>query len=197
MNFLLILIALFSHPDGKDIFRGYDTNKDKFDKFRINEEIIAENVRLVGEEGEPVVIALSAALAIAREKSLDLVEITANQELPVVRIIDYSKFKFDQIKKAKEAKKKQKIVHIKEIKMRPAIDDNDFTHKVNRAKDFLEKGDKVKFTLMFRGREMVHPELGFEVMEKVQEVLKDIGTIEKRPIQEGRNITMYMTPVSK
>ena len=177
--------------------KGKGSSKDKFDKFRINEEIIAENVRLVGEEGEPVVIALSAALAIAREKSLDLVEITANQELPVVRIIDYSKFKFDQIKKAKEAKKKQKIVHIKEIKMRPAIDDNDFTHKVNRAKDFLEKGDKVKFTLMFRGREMVHPELGFEVMEKVQEVLKDIGAIEKRPIQEGRNITMYMTPVSK
>lgn len=177
--------------------KGRGSSKDKFDKFRINEEIIAENVRLVGEEGEPVVIALSAALAIAREKSLDLVEITANQELPVVRIIDYSKFKFDQIKKAKEAKKKQKIVHIKEIKMRPAIDDNDFTHKVNRAKDFLEKGDKVKFTLMFRGREMVHPELGFEVMEKVQEVLKEIGAIEKRPIQEGRNITMYMTPVSK
>jgi len=177
--------------------KGKGSNKDKFDKFRINEEIIAENVRLVGEEGEPVVIALSAALAIAREKSLDLVEITANQELPVVRIIDYSKFKFAQIKKAKEAKKKQKVVHVKEIKMRPAIDDNDFTHKVNRAKDFLEKGDKVKFTLMFRGREMVHPELGFEVMEKVQEVLKAIGTIEKRPIQEGRNITMYMTPVSK
>lgn len=177
--------------------KGKGSGKDKFDKFRINEEIIAENVRLVGEEGEPVVIALSAALTIAREKNLDLVEITANQELPVVRIIDYSKFKFDQIKKAKEAKKKQKVVHVKEIKMRPAIDDNDFTHKVNRAKDFLEKGDKVKFTLMFRGREMVHPELGFEVMDKVQEVLKDIGIIEKRPIQEGRNITMYMTPVSK
>ena len=176
--------------------KGKGSGKDKFDKFRINEEIIAENVRLVGEEGEPVVIALSAALTIAREKNLDLVEITANQELPVVRIIDYSKFKFDQIKKAKEAKKKQKVVHVKEIKMRPAIDDNDFTHKVNRAKDFLEKGDKVKFTLMFRGREMVHPELGFEVMDKVQEVLKDIGIIEKRPIQEGRNITMYMTPVS-
>jgi len=177
--------------------KGKGSNKDKFDKFRVNEEIIAENVRLVGEEGEPVVISLNAALTIAREKNLDLVEITVNQELPVVRIIDYSKFKFDQIKKAKEAKKKQKVVHIKEIKMRPAIDDNDFTHKVNRAKDFLEKGDKVKFTLMFRGREMVHPELGFEVMEKIQEVLKDIGVIEKRPIQEGRNITMYMTPVSR
>ncbi len=177
--------------------KGKGAGKDKFDKFRVNEEIIADNVRLVGEEGEPVIISVSAALAIAREKNLDLVEITANQELPVVRIVDYSKFKFDQVKKAKEAKKKQKVVHVKEIKMRPAIDDNDFTHKVNRAKDFLEKGDKVKFTLMFRGREMVHPELGFEVMEKVLEVLKDVGVVEKKPIQEGRNITMYMTPVSK
>ncbi len=177
--------------------KGKGSNKDKFDKFRVNEEITAENVRLVSDEGEPVVISLSAALTIAREKNLDLVELAVNQELPVVRIIDYSKFKFDQIKKAKEAKKKQKVIHIKEIKMRPAIDDNDFTHKVNRAKDFLEKGDKVKFTLMFRGREMVHPELGFEVMEKIQEVLKDIGVIEKKPIQEGRNITMYMMPVSR
>ncbi|MCL1864831.1 MAG: translation initiation factor IF-3 [Spirochaetes bacterium] len=176
--------------------RGKGSNKDKFDKFRINEEIISENVRLVGEEGEPVIISISAALSIAKEKNLDLVEITTNQELPVVKIVDYSKFKFDQIKKAKEAKKKQKIVHVKEIKMRPAIDDNDFTHKVNRAKDFLDKGDKVKFTLMFRGREMVHPELGFDVMEKIQDVLKDIGTIEKKPIQEGRNITMYMMPTS-
>ncbi len=177
--------------------KGKGANKDKFDKFRVNEEIIADNVRLVGEEGEPVIISMSSALAIAKEKNLDLVEITASQELPVVRIIDYSKFKFDQIKKAKEARKKQKIVHVKEIKMRPAIDDNDFTHKVNRAKEFLEKGDKVKFTLMFRGREMVHPELGFQVMEKIQEVLKDIGTPEKKPVQEGRNITMYMTPNSR
>ena len=176
--------------------KGKGSNKDKFDKFRINEEIISENVRLVGEEGEPVVISISAALSIAREKNLDLVEITANQELPVVKIVDYSKFRFDQIKKAKEAKKKQKIVHVKEIKMRPAIDDNDFTHKVNRAKDFLDKGDKVKFTLMFRGREMVHPELGFVVMDKIQEALKDIGTVEKKPIQEGRNITMFMMPMS-
>ena len=168
--------------------------KDKFDKFRVNEEIDASSVRLVGEEGEPVVIAMSTALQMAKEKNLDLVEITANQDPPVVRIIDYSKFRFDQIKKAKEAKKKQKVIHVKEIKMRPAIDDNDFLHKVNNAKSFLEKGDKVKFTLMFRGREMVHPELGFEVMDKIQEVLKDIAIVEKKAAQEGRNITMFMMP---
>ena len=176
--------------------QGKMPGKDKFDKFRVNEEIDAPEVRLVGEEGEPQIIAMSKALEMAREKNLDLVEITANQDPPVVRIIDYSKFKFDQIKKAKEAKKKQKVIHVKEIKMRPAIDDNDFQHKVNNAKSFLEKGDKVKFTLMFRGREMVHPELGFEVMDRIQEVLKDVATVEKKPAQEGRNITMFMNPVA-
>ncbi len=205
MNFLLILISMLFHSDGRDIIfytgvilvnKGKMPAKDKFDKFRINEEIDAQTVRLVGEEGEPVIIAMSAALEMAREKNLDLVEITANQDPPVVRIIDYSKFKFDQMKKAKEAKKKQKVIHIKEIKMRPAIDDNDFLHKVNNAKSFLEKGDKVKFTLMFRGREMVHPELGFEVMDRIQEVLKDVAAVEKKPAQEGRNITMFMNPVA-
>lgn len=174
---------------------GRDRNE-KVDKTRINEDITSETVRLVGESGEPIIVATTEALALAREKELDLVEVSANQELPVVKIIDYSKYKFDQVKKAKEAKKKQKVIHVKEIKMRPAIDDNDFNHKVNRAKGFLEKGDKVKFTLMFRGREMVHPELGFEVMAKIQEVLQEIAVVEKRPSQEGRNITMFMTPAA-
>ena len=174
---------------------GRDRNE-KVDKTRINEDITSETVRLVGESGEQVIIATTEALALALEKELDLVEVSANQELPVVKIIDYSKYKFDQVKKAKEAKKKQKVIHVKEIKMRPAIDDNDFTHKVNRAKGFLEKGDKVKFTLMFRGREMVHPELGFEVMAKIQEVLQEIAVVEKRPSQEGRNITMFMAPAA-
>jgi translation initiation factor IF-3 len=94
--------------------------------------------------------------------------------------------------KAKEAKKKQKVIHVKEIKMRPNIDSHDFEHKVKHARDFLEKGDKVKFTLMFRGREMVHAELGFDVMRKIQESLDEIAVAEKQPTQEGRNITMFM-----
>ncbi len=122
-------------------------------------------------------------------------EISPNQDPPVVRIIDYSKFKFEQIKKAKEAKKKQKIIHVKEIKMRPNIDDHDFDHKIRHAMEFLEKGDKVKFTLMFRGREMVHPELGFEVMEKIKGVVSEVVVIEKQPDQEGRNITMIVAPI--
>ncbi len=121
-------------------------------------------------------------------------EISQNQDPPVVRIIDYSKFKFEQVKKAKEAKKKQKIIHVKEIKMRPNIDDHDFDHKIRHALEFIEKGDKVKFTLMFRGREMVHPELGFEVMDKIKEAVAEVSVIEKEPNQEGRNITMIVSP---
>lgn len=166
---------------------------DKFDKYRINEEIKAKNVRLVGEEGEPVIIALDEALRIAGEKDLDLVEISPNQDPPVVKIIDYSKFKFEQVKKAKEAKKKQKVIHVKEIKMRPNIDKHDFDHKIKHAREFLEKGDKVKFTLMFRGRELAHTELGFAVMVNVQKEIEDIALIEKKPSQEGRNITMFVT----
>ncbi|MBN1532487.1 MAG: translation initiation factor IF-3 [Spirochaetes bacterium] len=166
---------------------------ERFDKFRVNEEIRAKQVRLVGEGTEPVIIATMTALEMAREKSMDLVEISPNQDPPVAKIIDFSKFKFEMVKKAREAKKKQKVIHIKEIKMRPNIDSHDFEHKVKHAVEFLEKGDKVKFTLMFRGREMVHPELGFEVMNKIKEKLVDLAQVEREPQQEGRNITMFVS----
>lgn len=147
----------------------------------------------MGEGTEPVIIATMTALEMAREKSMDLVEISPNQDPPVAKIIDFSKFKFEMVKKAREAKKKQKVIHIKEIKMRPNIDSHDFEHKVKHAVEFLEKGDKVKFTLMFRGREMVHPELGFEVMNKIKEKLVDLAQVEREPQQEGRNITMFVS----
>jgi len=149
---------------------------------------------LIGEGSEPVVIARDEAIRIAREKDLDLVEISPDQSPPVVKIIDYSKFRFEQIKRAKEAKKRQKIIHIKEIKMRPSIDSHDYAHKVKHARDFLADGDKVKFTIMFRGREIVHSQLGFKVMENVQNDLQDVAVIEKKASQEGRNITMIMSP---
>ena len=170
---------------------------DKFDskRFRINEQITSDSVRLVGEEGGPKVISLKEALDMARERILDLVEISSNQEPPVVKLVDYSKFRFEQIKKAKEAKKKQKIVHVKEIKLRPSIDNHDYQHKVNHAKEFLEGGDKVKFTMMFRGREIVHTELGFKVMNSIQEDLGSMAQIEKRPSMEGKNITMVLAPL--
>jgi translation initiation factor IF-3 len=159
----------------------------------VNEKIRAQKVRIVGETDTPEIVSLDEALKMAADKGLDVVEISPNQDPPVVKIVDYSKFKFEQVKKAKEAKKKQKVIHVKEIKMRPNIDSHDFDHKVKHAREFLEKGDKVKFTLMFRGREMVHPDLGFEVMKKIQENLEDIAVTEKNPSQEGRNITMFMT----
>ncbi len=149
---------------------------------------------MVGEGGEPVIISRDNAIQMAVDRGLDLIEISSNQDPPVVKIVDYSKFKFEQIKKAKEAKKKQKVIHVKEIKMRPNIDNHDFNHKVKHAREFLEKGDKVKFTLMFRGRELAHTELGFDVMKKVQDAIEDIAIIEKRPSQEGRNITMFVSP---
>jgi len=169
-----------------------DANKNKFKKHRINEEITTREVKLVGKDDAPIVISVSAALEIAKKKNLDLVEISPNQNPPIVKIIDYRKYIFEQKKVSKEAKKKQKIIHVKEIKMRPAIDKNDFEHKINRAKKFLAKGDKVKFTLMFRGREMTHPDLGFEVMTRIQESLEGIAQTEKEPTKEGRNITMFM-----
>jgi len=173
--------------------RGRRPGPDRFDKYRVNEQIRTPNVRLVGESAEPQIIATSDALAMAREKELDLVEVSPNQDPPVVKIIDFSKFRFEQIKKAKEAKKKQKIIHVKEIKMRPNIDSHDFEHKVKHAISFFEKGDKVKFTLMFRGRELAHTNLGFDVMRKIQETLDEVAQVEKAPSQEGRNITMIMS----
>ncbi len=175
------------------IDRGRRSGLDKFDKFNVNEAITSGTVRLVGDGVEPRVVPTGEALRMARERELDLVEISPNQDPPVVKIIDYSKFKFEQLKKAKEAKKKQKVIHIKEIKMRPNIDSHDFEHKTKHAIEFLTGGDKVKFTLMFRGREMAHPELGFEVMKKVKELLGEMIQIEKEMSQEGRNITMIVT----
>ncbi len=157
--------------------------------------IRAREVRLVGEEGGPQIVSLEAAISLAKERGMDLVEISPDQEPPVVKIVDYSKFRFEQVKRAKEAKKRQKVVHVKEIKLRPSIDSHDFFHKIQHAKEFLENGDKVKFTIMFRGREIVHKELGFNVMERVRGELGDTVQIEKDASQEGRNITMVVAPI--
>lgn len=175
--------------------RGRRAESEKSEEFRINEKITGDTVRIVGD-GEARIVPLSEALNEAKEKDLDLVEISPNQNPPIVKITDYSKFKFEQLKKAKDAKKKQKIIHVKEIKMRPAINDHDFEHKINHAKEFLDDGDKVKFTLMFRGREMVHPDLGFSLMGRVKAMLADTILVEKEPSQEGRNITMNVAPKS-
>ena len=121
-------------------------------------------------------------------------EITPGQEPPIVKVMDYSKFRFEQLKKAKEAKKKQHVVHIKEVKIRPGIDEHDYMHKVRHARDFLGEGDKVKFTMMFRGREIIHSELGMKVLKQILAELADCSVIEKSPSLEGRNMSMILAP---
>lgn len=160
---------------------------------RLNEEIDGPSVRLVGGESEPRVVSLAEALQMAKDEGVDLIEIS-KQDMSIVKISDYSKFRFEQIKKAKEAKKKQKVVHIKEVKLRPSIDDHDYSHKVKHAREFLEKGDKVKVTMMFRGREIVYSELGLRVMEKMQGELADCAVVERRPLVEGKSMTMFLAP---
>jgi len=152
-------------------------------------------VRLIDEEGENVgVVDTNAALERAANANLDLVEISPDAEPPVCKIMDYGKFKFEQQKKAAEARKKQKTVEIKEIKMRPAIDDHDYDVKVRAIRRFFEGGDKVKVTLRFRGREMAHQELGRQVLERVKAEVEGIAKVESEPRMEGRQMVMVLAP---
>ncbi len=152
-------------------------------------------MRLIDENGENVgVVDTNAALERAVNANLDLVEISPDAEPPVCKIMDYGKFKFEQQKKAAEARKKQKTVEIKEIKMRPAIDDHDYNVKVRAIKRFFEGGDKVKVTLRFRGREMAHQELGRQVLERVKAEVEEIAKVESEPRLEGRQMVMVLAP---
>lgn len=161
---------------------------------RINEQIIGvTQVRLVSETGSEIV-PFSVALEKAKDESLDLVEVSSGQEIPVCKIIDYGKFRFEQLKKTKEAKKKQHVITIKEIKLRPRIDIHDFEIKKRQALEFLQKGDKVKVTLRFKGREMAHSELGMNVIVKMIEDLKEHGVPEKPPAHDGKQIVALINP---
>ena len=140
------------------------------------------------------ILDVETALAAAQEQGLDLVEVAPTARPPVVRIMDYGKFKFEQAKMARVAKKKQHVIHLKEVKYRPGIDDHDFDTKTRHARRFIEEGNKVKVTLMFRGRQIAHPELGREVVDRVAENLADIAKIESEPKFEGKSMTMILTP---
>jgi translation initiation factor IF-3 len=140
------------------------------------------------------ILDVETALAAAQEQGLDLVEVAPTARPPVVRIMDYGKFKFEQAKMARVAKKKQHVIHLKEVKYRPGIDDHDFNTKTRHARRFIEEGNKVKVTLMFRGRQIAHPELGREVVDRVAEELTDIAKIESEPKFEGKSMTMILTP---
>jgi translation initiation factor IF-3 len=140
------------------------------------------------------VLPIEEALAAAEERGLDLVEVAPTARPPVVKIMDYGKFKFEEAKAAKAAKKKQHVIHLKEVKFRPGIDDHDFEFKTRHAREFLVEGNKVKVTMMFRGRQLAHVEIGRAVLDRVAEVLEDVGKIEAYPKLEGRNMTMVIGP---
>ena len=161
---------------------------------RVNREIRAQRVRLINELGEMVgVLDVREAEEMAIEAGLDLIEISPNADPPVCKIGDYGKYKYEAQKKANEARKKQKVIEVKEIKLRPGIDDHDYDVKMRQMRSFLEEGDKVKVTLRFRGREMAHQDLGVKVLERVRDELADLSKIETYPRLEGRQMVMVLT----
>ncbi|HRP22646.1 MAG TPA: translation initiation factor IF-3 [Thauera sp.] len=164
-------------------------------KQRVNREINAPEVRLVGEEGEQLgIVSLNTALNMAEEAGLDLVEIAPMAAPPVCKLMDFGKFKYQEQKKAHEARLKQKQVQVKEVKLRPGTDENDYQIKLRNLKRFLEEGDKCKVTLRFRGREMAHQEFGLRQLERVKADLEELGQVEQMPKMEGRQMIMVIAP---
>lgn len=160
----------------------------------INEQIRDREVRLVGADGEQLgVMSSREAMRIAEEAGLDLVKIAPTAKPPVCKIVDYGKFRYEQARKEKEAKKKQKTIDVKEVRMSPNIDSNDLNTKVNAARKFITKGDRVKVTLRFRGREMAHMQNSKHILDDFAAKLSDIAVIEKEPKVEGRSMTMFLT----
>ena len=165
------------------------------ESLRINEEIRAREVRVITADGEQLgVMSGRAAQQLAVERHLDLVEIAPTAKPPVCKIMDYGKFRYEQQKREKEARKKQKTFDIKEVKLRPGIEDHDFNVKYKNAVRFLEDGDKVKVTIMFRGRELSHPELGEVLLNRMAQQLKEIAVVERVPKLEGKNMIMIVAP---
>ena len=162
---------------------------------RVNFQIKISPVRIIDEEGEQLgIMEIDEARTIAEERGLDLVEVAPNARPPVCKIMDYGRYKYEQAKKEKQAKKKQHQITVKEMKFRPKIDDHDYEYKVAHVREFLEKGDKVKLTIMFRGREMMHQEFGEAILDRIVEELKDISVVEQEAKTDGRNMTMVLTP---
>lgn len=165
---------------------------------RINERIRVPEVRLVGPSGEQVgIVRTDDARKLAYEADLDLVEVAPNAKPPVAKIMDYGKFKYEQDQKAREARKNQQQTVVKEQKFRPKIDEHDYQTKKANVERFLEKGNKVKVTIMFRGREQSRPELGYRLLERLADDIGDLGVVESRPKQDGRNMTMVFGPARK
>ena len=162
---------------------------------RVNDEIRAPQVRLIDQDGEMQGV-MSARVAVQRAYAvgLDLLEISPNADPPVVKILDFGKYKYELQKKRNEAKKKQKVIEIKEIKVRPNIDENDYQVKMRAMKSFIEEGDKVKVTLRFRGREMAHQEIGVRVLERIKTEMDPVSKVEQMPRMENRQMVMVLSP---
>ncbi|MBL4803705.1 MAG: translation initiation factor IF-3 [Alphaproteobacteria bacterium] len=170
----------------------------KDDGVRINHDIKADEVRLVDEDGEMQgVMSVAKAVALAEEAGLDLVEVSPNASPPVCKILDYGKYKYEQQKKAAEARKKQKTVDVKEVKIRPGIEEHDYQVKMRNARKFLSNGDKVKVTMRFRGREMAHQDIGMDLLKRMIEELDDVGKVDLAPKMEGRQIIMVLSADSQ
>lgn len=167
-------------------------------EMRINEEIRVSQVRVVGSDGEQLgIMQTSAALDLAYHKNLDLVLVAPKAEPPVCKVMDYGKYKFELAKRDKEARKNQKTVSIKELRISPSIDDHDFETKINHAKKFLQDGDKVKVSIRFRGREIHHSALGAKNLERFRDTLSEYGTSDKPPKLEGRSMSLIISPITK
>jgi translation initiation factor IF-3 len=178
--------------------RRFDRRPPERDTTRINERIRVPEVRLIGEDGNQVgVLKRDDALKYARERDLDLVEVAPEARPPVCRVLDYSKYKYEQEQKAKAARRHQKQVTVREMKMRPKIAVNDYETKKGHVLRFLKGQDRVKITIMFRGREMTHPERGEQLLMRLADDVAEYGLIEQRPSQDGRNMTMVLAPVKR
>lgn len=165
------------------------------DGVRRNELIHAREVRVIGAEGEQLgILQRNEAIAMAREIGCDLVEVSSNATPPVCRIMDYGKFKYEQQKKKQDAKKRQAVVQVKEIKVRPKTDEHDYETKLKHIRSFLEDGDRCKVTVFFRGREIVHKDRGIEILKRIVKDLEDVGKVEQEPRAEGRTLQMLVVP---
>jgi translation initiation factor IF-3 len=175
--------------------RKFDRRPPERDTTRINDRIRVPEVRLVGEDGKQIgVVKTSEALAYAQQRDLDLVEVAPDARPPVCRVLDYSKYKYEQAQKQKAARRHQQQITIREIKFRPKIAQNDYDTKKGHVRRFLTGKDKVKITIMFRGREVTHPERGTALLDKLASELSDVAVIEQTPLQDGRNMTMLLAP---
>jgi len=175
--------------------RRFDRRPPERDTTRINERIRVPEVRVIDQDGQQIGVMKTAdALSFAQERELDLVEVAPEARPPVCRVLDYSKYKYEQAQKVKQARKHQQQITVREIKFRPKIAQHDYDTKKHHVERFLRHKDKVKVTIMFRGREVTHPERGAAILDRLADELSELGVVEQRPMQEGRNMTMMMAP---